>query len=1225
MRSIPTLLAATMLGLCATSAHTETVSKTKPPATNDPFDINVWAEEPMVVNPTTIDVDSRGRVWVTEGLNYRFFRNKEYQKVPGADRIKILEDTDGDGKADKVTVFAEDIFPVPMGLAIEEIWKDGKYAGARVYTGNSPDVLLLEDTDGDDKADKRRALLSGFGGHDHDHGVHGMAFGPDGKLYFTKGDSQISKETAEKKGFKQGEVVDVVDASGRHLRANDLGTLLRVNPDGTNLEILGTRYRNNYETAVDSFGNVFVSDNDDDGNRGVRMVWNMDGGNHGYRTPGSRLHWGEEIPGIVPKLVGTGNGSPCGIMIYEGDLLPKELHGAAMQVDAGTRTINTHPLVRQSGTFRTGIDHLIEGTDALQRPVDVVTAPDGSLFIADWFDAGVGGHRFTDQKTGRIYHLAPKGHQTSEPKPDFASIKGQLEALASPNPATRLAGRTLLIERGAKARPALQELFKEGTPPLRARALFALADLPETGRGDVIAALKDDDPQIREAALRILARDVSAYKLLKTADGKVPPPPALEVLDEILPLADDPDPGVRRELILALRRVPTEQAGEALRKLTHAWDGRDRYTLEALRLALRERDSAYLTSLLQSLADEATKQGWESGPVALPPYYPVTTNESFPAIGESPLPANGASKLIGLAWSLGRPEAIDPMGTILEKNDAPRIVGGADIAFEQIDDPRAAELLLDRFLAIDDPNRQREILRLLGSRLAGPWKAMRDSEKSRKAFSAALDSPELRVEAIRALARAGMGAYAPQLLALAKDDKQELSTRAAAIEALGRLKHQPAGAMAEQFLAEAEGERRSSPLAFAALSALTSLKGSEGAKTLQEIIVSDDYPLDLKRRAIPLLASDRKNARRLMTLYKEKKLPEELGPEVSYTLLNHPDRGISRQARSELGGAAGAKTAGGKQLVDMRRVLQGASDATRGRAVFARERSDACIRCHRVQGVGNWVGPDLSSIGTKYGKKELLYHILNPSGAIGYDDVAWTLALADGRVLTGLITDETADGIVLKTALGERMAIPNDDIDEKVVQTKSLMPENLVESMTEQDIADLLAYLSTLKVPVSEVGQYHLLGPLSAGSYDATAPVDLEARVKDGTGRETGWREVTSSRDKFLDLSTLLGSAPGKEVYLHVPVIASRAETARLVLTTDAAISAWVNGKPLELSRETGKDKPGPFEANLDLRGGPNDLVIRVPSGSVNTGLVATIVSQRGLRFGFGAAALSAK
>ena len=137
----------------------ETTRRLKPAAG---LEATLWAAEPLLVNPTNIDVDSRGRVWVAEGLNYRLTRggNRRFHRIEEADKIKILEDTDGDGKADKATVFADRVFPVPMGIAVEEHHdKAGKYTGCRVFVGNSPDLLVLEDTDGDDKADKRYPLL----------------------------------------------------------------------------------------------------------------------------------------------------------------------------------------------------------------------------------------------------------------------------------------------------------------------------------------------------------------------------------------------------------------------------------------------------------------------------------------------------------------------------------------------------------------------------------------------------------------------------------------------------------------------------------------------------------------------------------------------------------------------------------------------------------------------------------------------------------------------------------------------------------------------------------------------------------------------------------------------------------------------------------------------------------------------------------------------------------
>ena len=213
------------------------------------LEATLWAAEPLLVNPTNIDVDSRGRVWVAEGLNYRLTRggNRRFHRIEEADKIKILEDTDGDGKADKATVFADKVFPCRWGSPSKNIRQGRKVQGCRVFVGNSPDLLVLEDTDGDDKADKRYPLLTGFGGIDSDHGVHGMVLGLDGKLYFSHGDGCCSVQHDHS---ERPQNFDVIDKSGRHVSSDQLANTLRVNRDGTQFEIICDRQRNNYETSV---------------------------------------------------------------------------------------------------------------------------------------------------------------------------------------------------------------------------------------------------------------------------------------------------------------------------------------------------------------------------------------------------------------------------------------------------------------------------------------------------------------------------------------------------------------------------------------------------------------------------------------------------------------------------------------------------------------------------------------------------------------------------------------------------------------------------------------------------------------------------------------------------------------------------------------------------------------------------------------------------------------
>ena len=215
------------------------------------LEISLFASEPDFRNPTCIDVDAQGRVWVAEAVNYRLF-NQEIQDEAG-DRIRVLEDTDGDGRCDKAWTYYQDpSLQSPMGIAV---------LGERVYVCQSPDLFYLEDTDDDGVADKRTVVLTGFGGVDHDHAIHGVTFAADGMLYMSNGDRGL----------------DVTDSFGNRVHAGEdaplqAATVLRTDLEGKRLEWLASNMRNPYEPTVDSFGNVYISDNDDDGNeRGATL------------------------------------------------------------------------------------------------------------------------------------------------------------------------------------------------------------------------------------------------------------------------------------------------------------------------------------------------------------------------------------------------------------------------------------------------------------------------------------------------------------------------------------------------------------------------------------------------------------------------------------------------------------------------------------------------------------------------------------------------------------------------------------------------------------------------------------------------------------------------------------------------------------------------------------------------------------------------------------------
>ncbi|WP_435019854.1 PVC-type heme-binding CxxCH protein [Tundrisphaera sp. TA3] len=1172
------------------------------------LEATLWAAEPMVENPTNMDIDSRGRVWVTEGLNYRLHRgaNKTHPRIADADRIKILEDTDGDGKADKVTVFADKIFPVPMGIAVEEVYdKAGKYKGARVYVGNSPDLLVFEDTDGDDKADKRSALLTGFGGVDSDHGVHGMTLGLDGKLYFTHGDGCCSVQEDRKSEKPQN--FDVVDRSGRHVKSSNLANTLRVNRDGTEFEVIADRQRNNYETALDAWGHPFTSDNDDDGNRGSRVIWAMDGGTYGYHTPGSPRHWGEEVPGNSPKLVGTGNGSPTGIAVYEGSLLPGDYQGGLFEADAGSRQINFFPIERHGAHFRTTYKVLLGSDDNWFRPVDVAALPDGSVLVADWYDSGVGGHSFRDQTTGRIYRVAPKGAAYKKVPADFSTVPGLIAALRSPVVATQDAARRSLIARGAEATPALKALSDKGTPVEKARALWVRHAIE--GDAVAVAALKEADPRIREQAVKILGRDLSRNGDVEFTNPEARRAPRAEShLNDLLPLANDPDPGVRRELITSLRWLSTAQVGDALKALAAGWDGQDRWYLEALGLALQDRETPYLESLFDGTlfgALNLDRDGAAEGQ-AVPPYFPADRNEAYIASGTADAPSSPVAKTLGLAWRIHRPEALPLLARILPELAATDLQQAADDVLTQFKDKEAALIVADLALKTVEPARRQSLMKTLGRKIGGDWLPARAEAPVIRLIEDSLNDPAWRIAGIALASSAADGRYGPALMAFARDEQVPEDVRVASVEAIGRLRLPKSDEFFDSLIAAAKGGKGASgALAEAAVRTLPDAKKDANARLLA-LATDPAYSLSVRREALRTYGRPRGGGgNRILELARSGKLPEELKSEAVSIVYADPDRNVRRDAADVL---PLPKTTGGRPLPSPGELLRRDGDAAKGRAVFFREAANSCAGCHRVQGQGRWVGPDLSTIGTKYGKDELLRSILNPSAAIGYNYRSTILAMNDGRVLTGLVVEEAPDRIVLKMADGKRTSARPADVEDRKQSEVSLMPEGLAETMTDGDLVDLLAYLSTLRQPVSIVGQFQAAGPM-ADAGPVSPRMAAPARLS--------WRRIDADAEGLVDLSATAGTAPSKAAFLHAPVLAHEAMAAKLVLDTKADVRVWLGGKEIPVPAA---DADRPRAVDLSLAKGDNDLVVRVAGGTA-PGLVATFVAAKPLEFRSGESA----
>ena len=553
------------------------------------LELTLFASEPMMSNPTNMDIDDRGRVWIAEAYNYRTNLNPRNPTRAEGDRILILEDTDGDGVADDSKVFYQgsDI-NAALGIAV---------LGDKVYVSVSPYVYVFTDADGDDVPEKKEILFEGVGGEQHDHGMHSINFGPDGKLYFNYGN--------EGKGIHHADGSPILDPLGRSVNSQTSpyreGMVFRMDPDGSDVEVLGWNFRNNYEVATDSYGRMWQSDNDDDGNRSTRINYVMDYGNYGFKDEMTgqdwrarrinmedsvyQQHWHLNDPGVVPNLLQTYAGSPTGILVYEGKLLPEEYQNQVIHSDAGPNIVRAYPTVPSGAGFDAKIINLLDGNprDNWFRPSDVTVAPDGSLFISDWYDPGVGGHAMGDLDKGRIYRLAPKDVDYKVNTPDYNSISSLINLLQNPNRATHFKAFMALVEKGEEAKDALEKLFTEGESRMKARAFYVLTKLPN-GNDYIKTAASDSDENIRVAALR-------AYRSNKMSD-----------VSFLLEMAGDESAQVRREVALAIRY---KSSPEVWQKLTEGYESKDRWYLEALGIAAEGFWDDYLPNYL-----EAVGSGW---------------------------------------------------------------------------------------------------------------------------------------------------------------------------------------------------------------------------------------------------------------------------------------------------------------------------------------------------------------------------------------------------------------------------------------------------------------------------------------------------------------------------------------------------------------------------------------------------------------------------------------
>lgn len=1097
--------------------------------------VEVVASEPTVVNPVGMAFADDGTPYVLEwtfqedrGRHVTYevtFRDGTKATVNRMqkdvrDVLKTLHDTDGDGRYDSARVLMDDL-EIPSGLLLHDGW---------IYLASLGHVVRRRPAaDGSWEEEEIVRGLCGF----HHHQASGLSLGHDGWLYITSGDDDNHGEGSD----------------GSRATVLRTGAVFRCRPDGSQLTEFARGFRNPYrDVAWDAYYNMFHVDNDqEDGSKfqGVRLMHVQEGADYGWRLfPGTvccrtdfvRGAVFGELPGKMPSLLKTGRGSPAGLLIYQGTAFPEYFHGLLIYPDVYRKLVRAYRVQRRGSTFRvTQQFELMRSDDGLFRPCQAVVGPDGAIYIVDWrTDSGGAGRLSGDGQHGRIYRLTWAGLPGSPEIPRQAMDAWSRLASADTEWLWELLKTTRdfevrrraaqqLVRRAAQRPDAVRDgllqivLDPKAAGPARATALGAacqlwnkqveeamihLIDQQRVERPSGRVFFGDPDPEIRRLAADALARHATLQ------------PAMVAYLGHAL---TDEDPAARRARILMMgalgSRIPQDNyyrrvvPGSLLDALVEEyeepqWLRPDVFVLDAYVRALEMMEGNGIRAIVECLADEQERE---------------MAVRLLEACRTRLAATEGLDRVL-------RSDVVEQ----LRPDQVRRLI--ATYPRIQVEPPISAAAVAQYLQQHPDAPIDIQVAGLQALGLVGGGHPEEVAAIALRLLQHR--DPQARLAAIQAIGDARLVAASAQLAEALADAQRDANERRQIVAALAKLRSLPApftGVMSPpgvetvvDRLLQIAADPHTGPVRGDVLNLLAQVDFEKAAPLALQLLESDD-PAAVSA-AIAVLGARPAYALQLGQRFVDGKLDRRWLPQVAAALRAHVERDDSGQLAMLLTEVFRGGLLVSLEPQEVRRVenLVGMTgNPHRGRAVYLAEKSQ-CVKCHKLEGIGGAVGPDLSQLWQTHSVAKILESMIDPSREIKEGFATWTVTTVDGQVHTGLKVIDNPQEVVIRDANGRDVRIPASQVDQKEESRKSLMPEGVVAQLSFQEFIDLVAFLKDRAAQVSLRGVARsawVLGPLPPAS-DVALPAmpDPALRVPVAGGTDAAWVRTSTAADGRLEL-----------------------------------------------------------------------------------------------------------